>query len=217
MILFKNELENYDNLFSESTAGFEVYGNIMSLIYGDDFIGKTEISPSAFIALFDYCTGLTSAENLILPATTLASGCYNYMFWGCTSLVTAPELPATTLANGCYSDMFNGCTSLVTAPELPATTLASGCYGFMFGNCTSLVTAPELPATTLATGCYEGMFRGCSKINYIKCLAENNIETRELTNWLYNVSSSGTFVKAAGVTWPTGTSGIPSGWTVQEV
>ena len=34
------------------------------------------------------------------------------MFYGCTSLVEAPELPATTLAERCYSDMFYGCTSL---------------------------------------------------------------------------------------------------------
>ena len=38
-----------------------------------------------------------------------------------------------------------------------------------------------------------------------------------LTDWVYNVASSGTFYKAAGVTIPTGVSGIPSGWTVIEV
>ena len=34
--------------------------------------------------------------------------------------------------------MFYGCTSLTTAPELPATTLADSCYGYMFYDCTSL-------------------------------------------------------------------------------
>jgi hypothetical protein len=34
------------------------------------------------------------------------------MFWGCTTLTTAPELPATTLAEGCYSNMFSGCSKL---------------------------------------------------------------------------------------------------------
>lgn len=33
----------------------------------------------------------------------------------------------------------------------------------------------------------------------------------------YGVSPTGTFVKKAGVDWPTGNSGIPSGWTVVEV
>ena len=60
------------------------------------------------------------------------------MFYGCTSLTTAPELPATTLLNGCYRFMFQGCTSLTTAPELPATTLAQSCYSSMFKYCTGL-------------------------------------------------------------------------------
>ena len=34
------------------------------------------------------------------------------MIRDCTSLTTAPELLATTLVSGCYSYMFSGCTSL---------------------------------------------------------------------------------------------------------
>lgn len=58
--------------------------------------------------------------------------CYAYMFYGCSSLKTAPVLPATTLAENCYTDMFLNCRNLTTAPELPATTLAEGCYSGMF-------------------------------------------------------------------------------------
>ena len=143
--------------------GLVVYGNIMSLVYGDDFIGKTTIYDRNFQNLFSY-SGLISAENLILPATTMYYGCYANMFSGCTSLTTAPELPATTLAVDCYNHMFSSCTSLTTAPELPATTLADRCYFWMFYNCTSLTTAPELPATTLAIWCYLGMFSGCTSL-----------------------------------------------------
>lgn len=34
------------------------------------------------------------------------------MFKGCTGLTTAPELPATTLVQGCYEKMFYECSSL---------------------------------------------------------------------------------------------------------
>ena len=34
------------------------------------------------------------------------------MFQGCTSLTRAPELPATTLASNCYRWMFLDCSSL---------------------------------------------------------------------------------------------------------
>jgi len=169
----KNEDVDY-NPFFYSDMEFSVYGNIMSLIHGDDFIGETTVTDHMFYSLFsdlygeDYGTPLEcliiNAENLILPATTLAFSCYANMFGGCTSLTTAPELPATTLAERCYGGMFDGCTGLTTAPELPATTLASSCYNGMFGGCTSLTTAPELPATTLAERCYGAMFSGCTSL-----------------------------------------------------
>ena len=141
------------------TGKVELGGNIMSLLYKDDFENNNTLPGTrTFYRLFYNCTGIVSAKDLILPATTLASSCYDGMFSGCTSLTTSPELPATTLANYCYNGMFYGCTSLTTAPQLPATTLAYSCYSYMFNGCKSLTTAPELPATTLASYCYDGMF-----------------------------------------------------------
>ena len=232
------------NSFSGSTALFEVEGNIMSLIYGDNFKNNLTISSAyTFYGLFSDCTGLTSAENLVLPATTLARSCYANMFSKCTSLATAPALPATTLATQCYSGMFYGCTKLTTAPVLPATTLASHCYNSMFYGCTSLTTAPELPSTaltescynsmfngctslttapalpviTLAMGCYQGMFYGCTNLNYIKCLATDISAFACTDTWVNGVAKTGTFVKASSMNdWSTGISGIPTGWTVQD-
>ena len=149
-----------------STGRYEVMGNPYSLLYGDGFESVRDLTGKngALRQLFSGSTGLTSAENLSLPATTLAQYCYYYMFNGCTSLTTAPELPATTLADFCYTGMFIGCTSLTTAPELPATTLTGRCYTSMFRICTSLTTAPELPATTLNVNCYSYMFNGCTSL-----------------------------------------------------
>lgn len=147
------------------TAKVNVYGNIMSLISGDSFENnKTLTANYTFIKLFNSYTNLLSAENLILPATTLADYCYRYMFQGCTSLTTAPVLPATELKTYCYSYMFGDCTNLTSAPALPATTLESYCYDFMFWNCRNLVTAPALPATTLTRNCYSHMFDGCTTL-----------------------------------------------------
>ena len=175
----------------------------------------TTLADYCYFYMFSNCTSLATAPEL--PATTLATYCYQNMFNRCTSLATAPELPATTLATYCYQSMFNRCTSLVTAPELPATTLASNCYHLMFQDCTSLVTAPELPSTTLAEYCYASMFSGCTSLTSITCLATNISASYCTANWLYDVNSTGTFIKAASMTgWTTGASGIPSGWTVQD-
>ena len=218
-IQFRGNNATYNsNTFEGSTAVFEIEGNIMSLINSTDFATLTTLESNfTFAGLFSDCTGLTSAENLILPVTKLVDGCYGAMFNGCTSLTTAPALPATTLAMGCYSGMFGGCTSLTTAPALPATTLADYCYQEMFYGCTSLTKAPELPANTLAYGCYAIMFKGCAKLNYIKCLATDISATGCTKSWVSGVASTGTFVKTASMSgWTTGTSGIPSGWTVQD-
>ena len=144
---------------------FNVSGNIMSLIYGDNFIGQITLSSSYnFVGIFR-SSKVYDASNLILPATTLTSNCYYGMFSGCTSLVAAPTLSATTLASSCYSNMFQNCTSLTVAPELPATTLTGTyCYSYMFSGCTSLTVAPELPATTLTADCYGYMFNGCASL-----------------------------------------------------
>jgi len=244
--LIKGENSAYATSVAEcnkfrTNGQFEVKGNIMSLISGDSFENANELATiRTFCSLFSGCTYLMSAGNLVLPAITLSEHCYRNMFYGCTSLTTAPVLPATTLAERCYGAMFYNCTSLTTAPVLPATTLADNCYGqmfygctslttapvlsattlanycyaYMFQNCTNLTTAPELPATTLANYCYRNMFQGCTSLNYIKCLATDISASSCTTGWLIGVASSGTFVKAASMSsWTTGTSGIPDGWT----
>ena len=233
------------NCFSGSTCKFNLKGNIMSLIDSDDYATTDTLTVACtFRDLFLRCTGLTNANKLIFPATTLTNSCYRNIFSGCTSLTTAPELPATTLANwcyvsmflgctslttapvlpattladGCYLDMFVGCTSLTTAPALPATTLADSCYQQMFYGCSSLTTAPVLPATTLAYNCYGSMFRGCTNLNYIKCLATDISASNCTTEWVNGVqTTSGTFVKNGSMSsWTTGNNGIPSNWTVQD-
>lgn len=142
-----------------------IQGNIMSLIYGDNFIGQTSLSGSYNFDRMFTPADVVSAKNLILPATVLTPYCYTQMF----------------------------------------------------GLTTELTTAPELPATTLVEGCYYGMFDGCSNLNYIKCLATDISATDATHSWVNSVAATGTFVKDANTTWPSGTSGIPSDWTVQNV
>ena len=174
------------------------------------------LGTTCYGAMFKGCTSLTQAPEL--PATTLTSNCYDGMFSSCTSLTQAPELPATILFGWCYQYMFDGCTSLTQAPELPAMTLYSSCYQSMFSGCTSLAQTPELPATALANYCYYEMFRGCNKLNYVKCLATDTSATNCMTNWLYGVSSTGTFEcdnkKYFTLDSP---NGIPTGWTITEI
>ena len=323
-----NEAPSGATFVSVNPSKFDVEGNIMSLLYGDDFRGKTSLSGDGFTfsrlfmdnkdivnaenlvlpattltrycysSMFSGCSGLTTAPQLpattltqgcynsmfyrcislttapqllatnlseayhcyesmfegctslttatsVLPATTLPTGCYKYMFMDCKALTTAPTISATTLSDYCCEEMFNGCSGLTTAPtilpatnlsgaygcyrsmfkncwsltavpQLPATTLEGGCYQYMFYQCYSLTTATELPATTLKTYCYYQMFYGCTSLSSITCLATNPSTYYSTTDWLTFVSSSGTFTKDSNTTWSTGSSGIPTNWTVQN-
>ena len=154
----------------------------------------------------------------VLPATSLGKQCYSAMFNLCSSLITVPEIKAKTTAVRCFQNMFDRCSSITSTPALQAKTLSTYCYYNMFYSCTSLTTITELPAATLLSNCYQGMFKNCSKINTIKCLATTGINWGSSTKeWVSGVAATGTFYKKAGISWPTGVNGIPSGWTVIEV
>ena len=125
-MLFKGNISKFANTFSvyhyfDNTGRIKVEGNILSLFYSDNFLSydilpsistKEQNRTQQLASIFRNNSNLISAENLIIKPTTLPKNCCAYMFNGCTSLTTAPELPATTLQTSSYSFMFNGCTSL---------------------------------------------------------------------------------------------------------
>ena len=100
---------------------------------------------------------------------------------------------------------------------LPATGLSNYCYYGMFMNCADLTNAPVLPATTLVDYCYHEMFYGCTNLNYVKCLATDISASNCTYYWVNGVAATGTFIKHPNMnSWPSGNSGIPTGWTVQD-
>lgn len=164
----------------KSTGKHNISGNIMSLLYGDDFADKTTfkeyVSTGYGAGAFTYLFGwnyaweeyedhpeyfnekIISVKNLILPATTLAPYCYYGMFMACSKMVDCPELPALNLAVACYKEMFYLCDSLLIPPVLPATTLYTECYREMLDRCRHMLYPPELPAMVMQDWCYYGMF-----------------------------------------------------------
>ena len=179
---------SYYNIIQVSDR-FNVGGNIMSLLYGDNFQGQTTVSSNCFRTLFGGTTYLINAYKLKLPATTLGSYCYLGMFNNCSGLITAPTI-------------------------LPATTLATFCYSTMFKNCTALTTAPVLPATTLLQSSYASLFNGCSSLNSVTSYAQDISAASCLNNWLANVAPTGTFYNNGTAVYTVDSpSGIPQGWT----
>ena len=200
-----------------STGQFEAEGNIMSLLFGDDFSGQTSLSgkDDVFAYLFFNCVSITSAENLVLPATTLASSCYAWMFSGCTSLKIPPKLLATKRSlistTEEYREMFKGCTSLEQIPEFPKCSVDFDQYTYtsMFENCTSLKHVTYPPHIPIG----QCMFTGCTSLSAVTCISTSG---RGNYQWLKNVSNSGIFYKDKNASWSRGEGGIPSNWEVAD-
>ena len=273
---FRPYSDGADYHIFETTGDYALEGNVMSLLYHLRFDEQIALPSGTytFYKMFYYVSELADISNLVMPATTLRSHCYERMFAG-TGITSLPEglLPATTLEESCYYNMFYECpiteipsgflpattlsancyygmfeyAPITTLPSglLPASTLADSCYRemfyhatlitvpsdlmsnastlasnccrAMFSGCTSLRNSPDLLAKTLVTDCYRVMFNACTSITYIKCTATSISASGATSSWLAGgASSTGTFVRASGVNWVRSTSGIPSGWTIQN-
>ena len=178
-------------------SGINVSGDIQSLSAGDDFknynnlatycngifrgkswtfngikLSSQNLTERCYEAMFKQ-SGITSLQNVILPATVLKTRCYNQMFQLCSGLINVNEelLPATTLTEGCYEYMFDGCNNLLNTPKLPATIIPENAYYYMFNNCINLnkILIPNIIKNVSYQGCAY-MFNNCQKITDIPCV-----------------------------------------------
>ena len=153
-------------LYEDGTLAFtgegatESYSNYTSVPwiadgYAESIVKVTfedAVAPEKMSFWFYGCTNLTSAE---IPEGTTT---LNSTFYGCTSLVEAPELPdsATSLKRTFY-----GCTSLTEAALVPegATTVQA-----MYNRCSALEQLPEgFTIPDAVTDC-SSMFAYCTSL-----------------------------------------------------
>jgi len=207
---------------------FKVYGNPMSLLWGDNFITHPEFKPGSthnLCGLFYESKNLIDASDLVLPALTLMVSSYNGMFRACSNLVNGPKLlPALDVPQDGYSSMFEGCVKLIEGPEIDAITVSgTGAMMRMFCmNRSSKVTAAMTKSPILRvknpneyTNGYQQIFCGNGNITEVTILAEGT--DLVFGNWLAYSSDSGVIKKLSATTLVSGSNGIPSGWTTQNI
>ena len=110
-----NNTKEYSNITFTNNVNVACTGDIRTLLDWRNY-NTVKTQNARFYMLFYNCGVLTSAPDL--PATTLATNCYDCMFFYCTSLESAPVLPATTLSDWCYFQMFSYCKKLSTVTML---------------------------------------------------------------------------------------------------
>lgn len=168
-----NGLSNYStenaSTFS-STCKFNVYGELMSMLKGANFMtDKTLEGYYNFLGMF-YQSKVVDASELIFPdATDLPQRMYGGMFKNCTDLIYGPRQimseDTVLIREREFIEMFRGCTSMISGPEhLYGTTTYIGAFQQMFDGCTNLITAPELHQITLGGYGYYQMFRDCKSL-----------------------------------------------------
>lgn len=135
-----------------SAAKFKVYGNIMSLTHGDNFVNEYQV-PNFFTPhLFrNVASSLFDVTNLILPATTLGNSCYRYMFYQ-SNIQTSPILPASILKNACYFHMFDGCAYLSSITMLATDTSATDCLSNWVNGVAASGTFTKKQGVTIPSG-----------------------------------------------------------------
>lgn len=103
----------YKKAKMSSTGLCNIYGNIMSLIHGDDFIGNYEVSSTLhpFRELFMQIK-VVDAKYLIIPINRAYAYCFFELFYGNTYIVNAPTFIIETVDKESMQEMFRNCSSL---------------------------------------------------------------------------------------------------------
>ena len=201
-----------------TTIGQECYSFMFvgcsGMTKGPSVLPALNVPYRAYYSMFGYqyephCCSITKTPEI--KAQVLGNRAMQSMFESCTALTGSCDFDFTSVGQEACWKMFRGCTGLVKAPS-ELSVVGEYSYDSMFNGCSSLTTAPDLTFIGNASNC-QGMFKNCTSLSYIKCLSQSGVSP----SWVQNVSPTGTFVKAAGVSWQSGDNGIPTGWTVEEV
>lgn len=106
-VYVKGNFDTMDGFGFSFSRKTEAHGNILSLLYGDNFSSDSEIKTDwCFYQLFSNCNTLITAP--ILPSKVLKPYCYFSMFKNCSSLTYIKMLALDISATSCLEDWVNG-------------------------------------------------------------------------------------------------------------
>lgn len=165
------------------TKPYRVFGNVMSIFWGDDFAGKRDF-PNGNKRLPMFSGGLTDAGDLIIPLEEIgtvgtSSGVCQYMFRNCTYLTKTPTLRARKIGDYGCKEMYRNCTSLTEAHDMVAEIYGKEACKDMYRDCTALIKGPVFQ-TKKITGrdAFYYAFSGCTALTEAAEFP-NEIEVRD--------------------------------------
>lgn len=150
----------------ETNKDFKIGGNILSLLYGENFNGQSvfpEESSKTFEGLFQMIRTLKSSSEVILPVTTVNSS-YGYMFYQCSNMIDAPIIRSTILSENSCQHMFDSCSSLNSVICLATDISASDSTASWLSGVSPTGTFTTPSSTQWPTG-VNGIPEGWTRVN----------------------------------------------------
>ena len=143
------------------------------------FLGKpVEVmppTPGTYVArdwlrtkLTEYGEDYRTVEELPFEIDSSQVTNMSYMFYGCSSLTTVPDMETSQVT--IMMSMFDGCSSLTTAPAMDTSQVTNMRY--MFYDCSSLTTVPDMDTSQVTN--MSSMFYGCSSLTTVPDMHTSN-------------------------------------------
>ena len=177
--------------------------------------------------MFDGCENLTSIPRLN-DLTTLGIGCFEYMFANCKNLYDkVSDYVANNVTLSGYAGKIlklkRAQTGYVSSLDMyyytifnsNITTVPVDCCKGMFKGCKRLKYGPVIQNISPGAGAYEEMFYNCYNLKVLRYERTSAPTASQFSDWVKNVSNSGTFSRASSWNISYGDNGVPTGWTVQ--
>ena len=129
-----NEGTTLKNVRLTASQNFKVYGNMFSMLWGDDFIGKNyfpdDTTNYIYAGFFWNSTKLIDAQNLYFPGQHTK---------GFTYATTDKVDPTPDEVINSFNDLFNGCTNLEYGPTIEMLTIVgNSSIKRIFKSCSKL-------------------------------------------------------------------------------
>lgn len=166
----------------------------------------------------DY-TGRDSDMGQYYTLTFAGSTCSFNAYGNINSLIFGDAFSAHTgeTVFDAYAHLFQN-SMLLSAKHLvtPKGPYTAWAFFETFYGCSSLIEPPVIRGTEIdgSLPVFTETFCNCTGLQKIIVPYLDTLRTEAFARWALNVPNTGTFVKKAGVEYPTGA--IPSGWTVVE-
>ena len=155
------------NQYTELLVGINDFGSLYSSLSSID--GKSKLKKSDFI----YNSEILLEKNSFLPETGACLTDVSFMFAGCKSLISLPDLSdlnTSKITNMRF--MFAGCNSLISLPDISNWDISNVTnLEWMFCYCNSLASFPDISNWNTSKVKYMSLlFAGCSCLLELPCI-----------------------------------------------